>query len=84
MDALQRVKENELIVVYAGNPIDAGFLQSLLEAEGITTFLKDEVIGTIAPFYVAAGGVGAVKVVIPQKELGKAKPIVGKFSTKRT
>lgn len=76
------VEENELIVIYSGNSSDVDFLKSLLEAEGITTFLKDQIMGTIAPFYVTAGGVGAVKLAIPKKDIERAKPILEKFLSK--
>ena len=72
-------EEKELVVVYAGTVIDAGFLEGLLEDAGITTFLKDEIMGTIAPWYVTAGGAGAVKVVVAKRDLDRAKPIVQKF-----
>ena len=72
-------EEDELIVVYAGTPMDADFLKSLLERAGITAFLRDEILGTIAPWYAAPGGVGAVKVVIPKRDLDIAKPIVEEF-----
>ena len=41
--------ENELVIVYAGNSIDAGFVRSLLESEGIEVFLRNEAMGTLAP-----------------------------------
>ena len=72
-------EENELIVIYAGNSIAAGFLKNLLEAEGIKAFLKDEIMGTIAAPYASPGGVGAVKVVIAKRDIDEAKPIVGRF-----
>ncbi len=72
-------EENELIVVYAGNSIAAGFLKNLLETEGIKAFLKDEIMGTIAAPYVSPGGVGAVKVVIAKRDIDKAKPIIARF-----
>ena len=62
--------------------IDTGFLKGLLEDVGITTFLKDEMMGSIAPWYVAPGGAGAVKVVIPKRDLDRAKPIVQEFLDK--
>lgn len=72
-------EEKELIVVYAGTTIDAGFVKSLLEADEIRAFLKDEIMGTLAPWYVAPRGVGAVKVVIAKRDLDKAKAIVQKY-----
>lgn len=72
-------EENELIIIYAGNSITAGFLKSVLETEGIKTFLKDEIIGAIAAPYASPGGVGAVKVVIAKRDIDKAKPIMESF-----
>ena len=75
-------EENELIVVYAGTTGEADFLKSLLEGAGITAFLKDEILGTMAPWYAAPGGAGAVKVVIPKRDLDIAKPILQEFLDK--
>lgn len=75
-------EKNKLIIVYTGTPMDTAFLKSLLEADGITTFLKDEIMGTVAPFYVAPGGAGAVKVLIAKRDLDRAKPIIQKFDKK--
>ncbi len=75
-------EENELIVVYAGTTGEADFLNSLLEGAGITAFLKDEILGTMAPWYAAPGGAGAVKVVIPKRDLDIAKPILQEFLDK--
>jgi hypothetical protein len=76
-------EDNELIVVYAGTSIDAGFVKSLLEDAGIITFLKDEIMGSLAPWYVAPGGAGAVKVVIAKRDLDRAKSIVERFLDER-
>ena len=71
--------ESEFVEVYAGNIVDADFLKSLLEAEGIAAFLRNEAMGTLAPFYVEAAGAGAVKVVIQRECLELAEPIVRKL-----
>ncbi|MCK4325913.1 DUF2007 domain-containing protein [bacterium] len=44
-------EENNLIVVYAGTLVNASFVKSLLENDGIPAFLKDEIMGEIAPWY---------------------------------
>ena len=71
--------EEELVVVYSTNSIEAGFLKGLLEDSGITVFLKDEFMGSIAPWYVAPGGAGPVKIVVPRTDLEKAIVIVQEF-----
>lgn len=72
-------KENDLIVIYAGTAVEAGMIQGLLEDAGIKAFLRDEILGSIAPWYVIGGGAGAVKVVVARKDLDKARPIVQEF-----
>ena len=74
-----RPEENDLVTVHAGSLLEVQLLRSLLETEGIAVFLKDEILGTHAPAYAAAGGVGAIKVVIAKKDLDRAKLIVQEF-----
>ena len=52
------------IEVFAGNIIESGMVRSLLESAGIHAYLKDEIMGTMNPWFVSAGGVGAVKVLV--------------------
>lgn len=72
-------KENEFIEVFAGTPIDAGLVRSLLENADIITFLKDENMASIAPWYVSAGGVGAVKINVSGKDYDVARAIVEEY-----
>ncbi len=68
--------ESEFVIVYSGNNIEADFVRSLLESEGIEVFLRNEAMGTLGPFYVEAAGAGAVKVVVQRKDIDAAQPIV--------
>jgi hypothetical protein len=77
-------KENELIVVYAGTLVDANFVKSLLEGDGITVFLKDELMGTIAPWHVdLGGGVAAVKVMVAERDFERARDLIQHFLNER-
>lgn len=69
-------KEFDLVEIFAGSPIDAEIVKSLLLDAEIEAFLKDENIGTIASWHVAAGGAGAVKVIISSLDYDSAKLIV--------
>jgi hypothetical protein len=71
--------ESAFVVVFVGHTVEADFLKSLLESEGIKVFLRNEAMGTIAPFYVEAAGAGAVKVVVQRDDLDIAAPIVREF-----
>jgi len=70
---------DDLVVVHAGNAIETGFVQSLLEEYGIPTVLRDEIMGAIAPWYIAPGGVGAVKILIARRDYERARAIIAEF-----
>jgi hypothetical protein len=72
-------KDNDIIEVFAGTSIDAEIVRSLLEDSDIKTFLKDDNMGTIAPWHVSAGGAGAVKIIINSNDYDKAKLIIEKY-----
>jgi len=67
------------VEVFAGTPIDAGMIQSLLEQEGIEAFIENELMGSIAPWYVTPGGSGAAKVVVAGQDYEKALQIIGDY-----
>ncbi|MBI9059730.1 DUF2007 domain-containing protein [Labilibaculum sp. DW002] len=69
-------KEFDLVEIFAGSPMDAEIVKSILLDAEIDAFLKDENIGTIAPWHAAAGGAGAVKVIISSLNMDSAKLIV--------
>jgi len=66
-------------IIHVGNAIESGFVKSLLEEYGIPAFLRDEIMGSIAPWYIAPGGVGAVKVLIARSDYERAKAILDEF-----
>lgn len=70
---------NDLVVVHAGDAIETGFVKSLLEEYGIPTFLRDEMMGAIAPWYITPGGVGAVKILIARSDYERARAIIDEF-----
>jgi len=73
------VTDSGLTEVFAGTALQAGMVKSLLEDANIRAFLKDEVIGTLSPWWAASGGVGAVKVVVSDMDYFRAKLIVDEY-----
>lgn len=69
-------KENNLVEIFAGSPIEASIVRSLLSDSEIEAFLKDENMGVIAPWQVSAGGASPVKVIISSLDYAKAKSII--------
>jgi hypothetical protein len=76
-------KQNELMEIFSGSAIEAEIVKSLLKDNEIESFLKDEYMGTIAPWHTAPGGVGSVKVVISNLDYPQAKTIVEKYKNSK-
>jgi len=66
----------ESIEVFAGNIVEVGLVQSLLDKEGIQSWLKDEVMGTLNPWYTSPGGAGAIKVLVLNLTLKKQNQLL--------
>ena len=74
-----KTNEDNSKEIFAGNIIEAGMVKSLLEDAGINAYLKDEIMGTMNPWFVSPGGVGAVKVIISNLDFEKGKSIVDEY-----
>lgn len=72
-------EEIEPVEVFAGTAWQAGMVKSLLENAEIEAFLKDEIIGTLNPWWTASGGVGSVKVYVSILDHENAKQIVAEY-----
>lgn len=67
------------VVVFAGTQFDAGLLKSMLEDREIKAYFQDDELGMIAPWYVAPGGAGAIKVVVSSADLEAARAVVDEY-----
>jgi hypothetical protein len=76
---MEAKKDIQLVEIFAGTGWQAGMVKSLLEDAGIEAFLKDEIMGTLSPWYTAPGGEGSVKVIISDLDLDKAKLLVEEY-----
>ena len=72
------MKNNDIepVEVFAGTIWEAELVKSLLENAEIEVFLLDENLGSIAPWYAAGGGAGAVKVVVSTLDYEKAEAVI--------
>jgi hypothetical protein len=70
-------KEERLVVVFRGNPVEAHLAKNALHAGGVEAMLTDELMGTIAPFQTSPGGVGATKVLVNKSDAERAREILG-------
>ncbi|WP_163715745.1 putative signal transducing protein [Mangrovibacterium lignilyticum] len=67
------------VEVFAGTNLQASMLKSMLDDAQIYSFLKDDIMGTLNPWWTDPGGVGAVKVIVANRDLDEARDIVEKF-----
>jgi hypothetical protein len=73
--------EIEPVEVFSGTTLQAEMVKSLLENAEIETFLYDEIIGTLNPWWTAPGGAGAVRVFVSSLDADKARIIVSEYET---
>ena len=76
---METINETEPILVFAGTAWEAGIVKSLLENAEVEAFLKDEIMGTLNPWWTAPGGAGSVKVFVSDLDSDKAFEIVKEF-----
>ncbi len=73
---------DDLVEVFSSNIFEAELAKNELENNGITAFLKDELLGTIAPWHSAPGGAGAVSITVKKRDSEKARVILQQFIDK--
>lgn len=71
--------DSVLIVVFKGNPIDSEIVKDILNDNGIMSNLKNQLMGTIAPWHVSPGGFEPVEVEILLKDKEKALKLLDEF-----
>ena len=76
-----KVAELDLTVVYRGNPIDSEIVKQILAENGIMVNLKNQLMGSIAPWQVSSGGLDPVVVEVMEKDRKKALELINQFST---
>jgi len=71
--------KTELIVIFRGNPADAGIVHEILNDNGIMANLRNELMGSIAPWYVSPGGANPIEVEILDKDKDAAQELIDAF-----
>lgn len=67
------------VEVFDGNDWEASMVKSLLDNAEIEAFIKDEKMGVLAPWNVAGGGAGSVKIFVSSVDLEKAKEVIEQY-----
>jgi hypothetical protein len=74
-------KDQEIypVEVYDGDQWEVSLVKSLLDNAEIESFLKDERMGVLAPWNVAGGGAGSVKIFVSNVDYEKAKEVIEQY-----
>lgn len=74
-------KDQEIypVEVFDGNDWEASMVKSLLDNAEIESFIKDERMGVLAPWNVAGGGAGSVKIFVSNVDYEKAREVVEQY-----
>ncbi|HEV3387333.1 MAG TPA: DUF2007 domain-containing protein [Gemmata sp.] len=67
-----------IVTVFSGSEVESSIVVSFLESNGISAWLEEEYIGSIAPYMAAGGGAGAVKVAVEAQDAASAKELLAR------
>lgn len=73
-------KEIKSIEVFAGELRQATTVLEILNDNQIEAYLQNENMGTIAPWYVAAGGSNPVKVIVSTSDYDASMKLINEFN----
>ncbi len=73
-------KDIKPAVVFEGDFMQAALIKNLLEHNEIQVFIENQLVGSIAPWQVTAGGLNPVKVVVSSLDYDQAIRLVEDFN----
>ena len=76
LEEMKRNSESTLVEVFSGTIWEAELVKSMIEDAKIQTYIKNEIMGTLNPWWVAPGGAGSVTVVVSSLDYEEAKKVV--------
>ena len=66
-------------LIFRGSQIDAALISQFLNDNEIETFINNQLMGTIAPWQVAAGGFQPGEVMVNNRDFEKAKKLMEEY-----
>ena len=67
------------VEIFDGHDWEASLVKSLLDNAEIESFIKDEKMGVLAPWNVAGGGAGSVKIFVSSADLVRANEVLDQY-----
>jgi hypothetical protein len=80
---MKKHTHSDLIVVFRGNPVDSEIVKEILSDNGIMAHLKNQLMGSIAPWHVSSGGFEPVEVEVLEEDKGKALDLINEFKNSK-
>ncbi len=77
---MSKGKSTDLIIVFRGNSIESEMVKEMLADNGIVAHLKNQIMGSIAPWHVSAGGFEPVEVIVLKKDEEKALRLIDELN----
>jgi hypothetical protein len=68
--------QDEIIEIFAGELWKAILIKELLKENGIVAYLENELMGTIAPWYISSGGADPVRLKILSSDYVLSKELI--------
>jgi hypothetical protein len=67
------------VEIFDGTQWEASLVKSLLDNAEIESFIKDGRMGVLAPWNVAGGGAGALKIFVSSVDFERAKEVIMQY-----
>lgn len=77
---MTKYSHQDLVVVFRGNPVDSEIVKEILADNDIMAHLKNQLMGSIAPWQVSPGGFEPVEVEVLEEYKEKALKLVEEFN----
>ncbi|MDP2335673.1 MAG: DUF2007 domain-containing protein [Bacteroidota bacterium] len=71
----------EFVEIFAGELWQAEMIKEMLEDNGIQAYMKNELMGNIAPWIVSPGGTASVKINISTSDYARSKELIDELNS---
>lgn len=73
---MNRDQSSKLVEAFAGDSFQASYVKSVLDENKIESFVQNQNMGTIAPWYVSAGGLNPVSIFVLDENFDTARLLI--------
>jgi hypothetical protein len=74
-----KTDESTFVTVFSGSSMDAEMMKQYLESNGVMATIRNQYMGTIAPWYVSGGGANPVDVEVLEHDKEAALALLSGF-----